>query len=104
VSGYLDLGGQRIYCAEYGAGEPVFLLHGGMVGADLWQPQVVALQDSYHVFVPERRAHGRTPDVAGPYTTQNMAAETAAVIEAVAGGPAHVIGWSSAIGPLQAEP
>jgi len=94
VSGYLDIAGQRIYCEEHGAGEPVFLLHGGLVGADLWRQQAAVLKDSYHVFIPERRGHGRTPDVPGPYTTQNMAAETAAVIEAVAGGPAHVIGWS----------
>jgi len=94
MSGYLDLDGQRVYCEEYGRGEPVFLLHGGFMGADQWESQVAALQTSYHVFVPERRGHGRTPDVAGPYTTKNMAAETAAVIEAVDVGPVHLIGWS----------
>jgi pimeloyl-ACP methyl ester carboxylesterase len=69
-------------------------LHGGLAAADSWRFQVPALAGSYRVIVPERRGHGRTPDVSGPYTTENMAAETAAVIEALVGGPAHVIGWS----------
>lgn len=94
MGGYLDFGGQLVYYEEHGAGEAVFLLHGGMASADIWRVQVPALESSYHVFVPERRGHGRTPDVPGPYTTENMTAETADVIEALADGPAHVIGWS----------
>jgi pimeloyl-ACP methyl ester carboxylesterase len=94
VGSYLDLDGQRIHYEEYGDGEPLFLLHGGLAAADLWRLQVPALAASYRVIVPERRGHGRTPDVPGPYTTENMTAETAAVIEALAGGPAHVVGWS----------
>jgi pimeloyl-ACP methyl ester carboxylesterase len=94
MGSYLDLDGHQIYYDEAGAGEPVFLLHGGMTGADTWQAQVAGLAGSYHVFVPERRGHGHTADVPGPYTTENMTAETAAVIDALVGGPAHVIGWS----------
>jgi pimeloyl-ACP methyl ester carboxylesterase len=60
VTGYLDLPDQRIFVEEYGGGEPLFLLHGGFVGADSWQGQIAALSEHYHVFVPERRGHGRT--------------------------------------------
>jgi pimeloyl-ACP methyl ester carboxylesterase len=91
---YLDLDGQRIYYEEHGAGEPLFLLHGGGVGAGSWQAQVPAFAAHYRVLVPERRGHLHTPDVPGPYTTQNMAAETAAVIEALAEPPVRVVGWS----------
>jgi pimeloyl-ACP methyl ester carboxylesterase len=94
VTGYLDLADQRIFVEEYGGGEPLFLLHGGFVGADSWQAQIPALSEHFHVFVPERRGHGRTPDVPGPYTTEVMAAETAAVIKTLAQGPAHLVGWS----------
>jgi pimeloyl-ACP methyl ester carboxylesterase len=94
MSGYLELAGQRVFVEEYGAGEPLFLLHGGMVAADSWQFQIPALAERYHVFVPERRGHGRTPDVPGPYTTENMAAETVAVIEALVDGPVRLVGWS----------
>jgi pimeloyl-ACP methyl ester carboxylesterase len=79
---------------EHGSGSPVVLLHGGMVGADSWGSQVPALSERYHVFTPERRGHGHTADVDGPYTYEGMAAETIAFIEAVVGGPTDLIGWS----------
>jgi pimeloyl-ACP methyl ester carboxylesterase len=94
VTGYLDLPEQRVFVEEHGGGEPLFLLHGGFGGADHWQGQIAALAEHYHVFVPERRGHGRTPDVPGPYTTEVMAGETAQVIKTLAQGPAHLVGWS----------
>jgi pimeloyl-ACP methyl ester carboxylesterase len=81
VTGYLDLPDQRVFVEEHGGGEPLFLLHGGFVGAESWAGQIPALSADYHVFVPERRGHGRTPDVPGPYTTEVFAAETATVIQ-----------------------
>ena len=94
VTGYVDLADQRVFVEEHGGGEPLFLLHGGFQGADSWGAQIPALSAEYHVFVPERRGHGRTPDVPGPYTTEIFAAETAAVIQTLAQGPAHLVGWS----------
>lgn len=94
MGSYLDLGTQRVYYEEHGAGPPVVLLHGGLQDAGCWHEQVPALATAYRVIVPERRGHGRTPDVPGPYSTEIMAAETAAVMTALVGGPAHVIGWS----------
>jgi pimeloyl-ACP methyl ester carboxylesterase len=94
MTGYIDLPDQRVYVEEHGGGEPLFLLHGGFVGAESWAFQIPALSADYHVFVPERRGHGRTPDVPGPFTTEAMAAETAVVIKTLAQGPAHVVGWS----------
>jgi pimeloyl-ACP methyl ester carboxylesterase len=94
VTGYLDLPDQRIFVEEHGGGEPMFLLHGVFAGADSWVHQIPALSAEYHVFVPERRGHGRSPDVPGPYTTEVFAAETAAVIQTLAQGPAHLVGWS----------
>ena len=74
MTGYLDLPDeQRVFVEEHGGGEPLFLLHGGFAGAESWQAQIPALAEDYHVFVPERRGHGRTPDVPGPYTTEVMA-------------------------------
>ena len=96
MSGYVDLPGeQRVYVEVHGSGgEPVFLLHGGFEGADSWGAQIKALEPDHHVFVPERRGHGRSPDVPGPYTIPVMAEETAAVIQTLAQGPAHLVGWS----------
>ena len=46
------------------------------------------------MIAPERRGHGRTPDVEGPLNYDDMAADTIGFIEKVVGRPAHLVGWS----------
>jgi pimeloyl-ACP methyl ester carboxylesterase len=70
------------------------MLHGGFATIETWEAQAAALAERYEVFLPERRGHGRTPDVEGPLTYEAMADDTAALIEALGIGPVHVIGWS----------
>jgi len=48
----------------------------------------------FHVFAPDRRGHGRIPDVDGPITQELMAQDTVAFIETVVGEPAHLVGRS----------
>src|SRR4051794_18579544 len=75
---YVDAGGLHTYYEVHGAGDPLMLLHGGLCTAETLDGQVPAFAERYRVYVPERRGHGRTPDVEGPITYQNMAADTAA--------------------------
>ena len=42
----------------------------------------------------DRRGHGRTADIDAPFHYDDMATETIGVLEAVVGGPAHLVGWS----------
>src|SRR5215211_8257444 len=76
--GYVDLDGIRTYHEITGTGEPLVLLHGGMCTIDTFADLTTQLAPSYRVHRPERRGHGRTPDVAGPITYQNMATDTVA--------------------------
>ncbi|ADB32539.1 alpha/beta hydrolase fold protein [Kribbella flavida DSM 17836] len=94
VGQYVEAGGVLTYFEVEGAGDPVLLLHGGGVGGDTWLAQVAALSRHYTVIVPERRGHGRTPDVDGPVTMELLAADLAAFIDRLEIAPAHVIGWS----------
>jgi pimeloyl-ACP methyl ester carboxylesterase len=94
VGEYVNAGGVRTYYEVYGEGEPVVMLHGGLATAESWAMQVPALAERYRVYVPERRGHGRTPDVGGPITYEMMAADTAAFLDAVGTGAAHLVGWS----------
>lgn len=96
MAGYVDLGGVRTWYDEYGQGEPLVLLHPGGVGVDAraFAPNLAALAARFHVFTPERRGHGRTPDVAGPITFGLMAQDTIAFLETVVGGSAHLVGYS----------
>jgi pimeloyl-ACP methyl ester carboxylesterase len=91
----VQLGDVDTWYAEHGAGDPVVLLHPGGADARAWGPNLDAFATRFHVFTPERRAHGRTPDVDGPLTYELMAGDTIAFLEAVVGGPAHLVGCSA---------
>ncbi len=91
---YIDAGGVRTYCEVTGDGDPVVLIHGGATAGDSWAAQVPALAERYQVFVPDRRGHGRSPDVEGPATMDAFAADLVAFMAALGLGSAHVVGWS----------
>lgn len=89
-----QLGDVDTYYEEHGDGPPLVLLHGGMSDGTGWGMQVPALAEQFHLYVPDRRGHGRTPDTDAPFSYDAMADETVAFVEAVVGGPAHLVGWS----------
>lgn len=92
---YVQLGAVRTWYETHGEeGPPVVLLHPGHADTRAWESTIPALADRYRVFVPDRRGHGRTPDVPGPITQDAMAEDTAAFLDTVVGEPAHVIGCS----------
>jgi pimeloyl-ACP methyl ester carboxylesterase len=89
-----DAAGVRTHYEEHGVGDPVVLLHGGLAGGDQWQFAVEPLGRRFRVLVPDRRGHGRTPDVEGPYSYEAMAEETIAFLEQVLSEPVHLVGYS----------
>lgn len=90
----MDAGGVRTYYEIVGEGEPLVLLHGGLCTIETWGPQLPALAAKYKVYLPERRGHGRTPDVAGPITYADMTADTIAFMTALGIKSARIVGWS----------
>ena len=95
MAGYVELGEVRTWYDEHGDGEPLVLVHPGGADARAWGPNLDALAAHFHVFTPERRGHGRTPDVDGPITYELMARDTIAFVEQVVCGPAHLVGCSA---------
>jgi len=91
---YVQLGTVRTWYDERGDGEPLVLMHGGLVDSRFLEPNLGPLAERFHVYTPDRRGHGRTPDVDGPITYQLMADDTIAFLEHVVGGPAHLVGHS----------
>lgn len=91
---YVELGEVRTWYDEVGEGEPLVLMHGGLVDARFFEKNIGPLAERFRVYTPERRGHGHTPDVEGPITYELMAQETIAFLEAVVGGPAHLVGHS----------
>ena len=91
---YVDVGGHKTWYDTAGEGDPLLLMHGGMCTNDLWGAQLPALSERFHVFAPERRGHGHTPDVEGPLRYSDMASDTIGFLDTVVRGPAHLVGWS----------
>lgn len=95
MSGYVELNGVRTWYGGHGEGDPLVLLHPGGADARAWGPNLEPLAAHFRVFTPERRGHGRTPDVAGAITYELMVQDTLAFLEQVVGGPAHLVGCSA---------
>ena len=96
MAGYVLLEGVRSWYDDHGDGEALVMLHPGGAGVDAraLEPNVGALAARFHVYTPERRGHGRTPDVEGPMTFDAMANDTIAFLQAIVGEPAHLVGCS----------
>jgi pimeloyl-ACP methyl ester carboxylesterase len=96
MADYVSLAGVRTWYDEHGDGDPLVLLHpgGGGVDSRAFGPNLGPLAARFHVYTPERRGHGRTPDVAGAITFDAMAQDTIAFLETVVGHQAHVVGSS----------
>jgi pimeloyl-ACP methyl ester carboxylesterase len=93
---YVDVGELKTWFDTWGsASNPALLLmHGGLTSNDDWEQHGPALAEHFHVFAPERRGHGHTPDIEGPISYELMAQDMIAFLETIVGGPAHLVGWS----------
>lgn len=91
----IDLDGVDTWYDERGDGDPLVLLHGGLTDSRDFGGNLDALAGRFRLLLPERRGHGHTPDVPGPLTLELMAADTAAFVRAVVGGPVPLVGYSA---------
>jgi pimeloyl-ACP methyl ester carboxylesterase len=60
TSGFLDVNGARLYYEIAGAGEPLVLLHAGVANLRMWDAQVPAFAERYHVIRFDQRGYGRS--------------------------------------------
>jgi pimeloyl-ACP methyl ester carboxylesterase len=107
MASYVELEGVGTWYDEQGEGDPLVLLHpgGGGVDSRAFGPILPALAARFRAFTPDRRGHGRTPDVAGPITFDLMAQDTVHFLERVVGAPARLLGYSdgATVGLLVAQ-
>jgi pimeloyl-ACP methyl ester carboxylesterase len=94
MGSYVQLGVVRTWYEEDGDGPPLVLLHPGGADSRAFAVIVPGLAGHFRVFRPDRRGHGRTPDVDGPISYELMARDTIAFLEQVVGGPAYLVGHS----------
>jgi len=91
---HIDVDGVDTYYEVTGNGDPLILLHGGLCPAETFDALTPVLAERYRVYVPERFGHGRTPDIDGPITYENMAQHTIDLMDALGLESAHLAGWS----------
>ena len=93
---YLDRDGVRIYYEQRGAGPSVLLSHGYSASARMWQGQLDALADSYHLIAWDMRGHDRSdsPDDPALYSHEATIHDMAAVLDACGVGRAIIAGLS----------
>ncbi|MFI5778571.1 alpha/beta fold hydrolase [Nocardia sp. NPDC051570] len=91
---YVRLGAVNTWYDVHGDGEPLILLHGGLSDSRTFDPAISLFTKHFRVYTVDRRGHGRTGDVEGPFGYELMADETIAFLEQVVEGPAHLVGYS----------
>ncbi len=94
ASGYAGVNGIRLYHEIYGAGEPLVLLHGGLMTIPEMAPLLRSLADERRVIAVELQGHGRTADTDRPLRLESMGDDIAALIEFLGLGQADLVGYS----------
>lgn len=93
-SGTVAVDGVRLWYAEYGHGEPVLFLHGGLANSNYWGFQVRALMGRYRVIVMDSRGHGRSTRDGQPFGYDLMATDVVGLLDALHIRRVALVGWS----------
>src|ERR1700738_3070747 len=72
-TGYAPVNGLNLYYEIQGTGEPLILLHGGVVGITMFGPNLAALCEKRKVIAVELQGHRRTADIDRPLSFEAMA-------------------------------
>lgn len=73
--------GGSLHLLERGQGQPVLLVHGITLNAELWSPELHGLADEFRVLALDQRGHGRSTAGTDGYTIRQLGDDIAAVIE-----------------------
>ena len=86
---YASVNGLKTYYEIHGTGRPLVLLHGSF----LWATNYPALSQGRQVIAIDMQGHGRTADINRPFTFEQMADDTAALLKHLKIEQADVFGY-----------
>ncbi|MEQ8444470.1 MAG: alpha/beta hydrolase [Pelagibacterium sp.] len=92
--GTVNIDGLEMYYQVHGEGEPLLLIHGGLMTIDAWGPILPALAENRKVYAIELEGHGRTVDLDRPLSMQQFAQDVSGFIEQMDIGPVDIVGFS----------
>src|SRR6266851_3185063 len=93
-TGYAPVNGLELYHEIRGSGDPLVLLHGGVVGMTMFDSILPELASGRQVISVDLQGHGRTADVDRPLSFESMADDIAALIKHLGFENADVMGLS----------
>ena len=89
-----NLNGIQIRYQVEGSGPPLLLISGLGHNSAVWTPIIPMLRDTFSCIRFDNRGTGRSDAPPGPYTIDQMADDTAALIAHLNVGPVRAVGWS----------
>jgi pimeloyl-ACP methyl ester carboxylesterase len=93
-SGHADVNGIRLYHEIYGQGDPLVLLHGGLMTIGEMSTPLEALAKTRKVIAVELQGHGRTADSDRPLAFETMGDDIAALLDQLHIAQADIVGLS----------
>lgn len=96
ASRFVTVGDLRWHIQETGAGPTLLLLHGAGAATHSWRALIPLLAERFRVIAPDLPGHGFTATPPGNgLSLPAMARRTGALLEAIGGSPALVVGHSA---------
>ncbi len=93
-SGYADVNGIKLYHEVYGQGEPLVLLHGGLMIIGEMSTLLEPFAKARKVIAVELQGHGRTADTDRPLKLETLGDDIAALLDHLSIQKADLVGLS----------
>ena len=91
---YAKVNGINLYFETHGEGQPLILLHGGLMSGEMFGPTLPALAERHQVIAVDLQGHGRTADIDRPIDVRLMADDIAALIDHIGLDKPDLVGYS----------
>jgi non-heme chloroperoxidase len=92
--------GVRLFFKDWGKGAPIVFLSAWALPSDMWNYQMVPLSEEFRCVAYDRRGHGRSTCPASGYDYDTLAADLAAVLDALDLKGVTLVGMSMAGGEM----
>ena len=91
---YYNINGIKLYCEQYGAGEPLVLLHGNGGDISAFHKNIAAFSKHFRVIAVDSRAHGKSIDNGDTLSFEMMADDVSVLLDTLHLPSAYLLGWS----------
>jgi pimeloyl-ACP methyl ester carboxylesterase len=93
-SGYAPVNGLKMYYEVHGESEPLVMLHGGVLSAEMFGPYLPSLTAGRQVILMELQGHARTADIDREISLRDLASDVEGVLDHLGVRQADLFGFS----------